>query len=358
MKSTPITLALWLFSSLAIAGGTRTLSVGAEKFKEGDFDGTSLDATGTLRAGWAYGSVAVNGPQGVFCTHRLPDGSLLLGTSPDGKVYRVQGKEVSFYAETGELAATAFAADDAGNVYVATLPGGKILRLGKSGAKPEVVATLKDMPNVFALLWSKGALVAGGGSPAKVIRITPAGAVSLLATIEDQSVVSLAQNAGGTLFAGTSSKGRLVEILGNGKARVLQDFAEGELKDLVMEPDGSILVSANDYGSSSSSSLSSLADLVTETSAVKKALTSKRLGKGALYKVWPGGRTEKVMAHSDTTYVSLSAQGDGRYCVGTGVDGRVYCANTDHAVTLIADSAERQVSGLAFKAGEIGRAHV
>ncbi len=351
MKYTPIVFALFLTSTLAVAGGTRTLSVGTDKFKEGDFDGTSLDATGTLRAGWAHGSVAVNGPQGVFCTHRLPDGSLLLGTSPDGKVYRVQGKEVSLYAETGELAVTAFAADDSGRVYAATLPGGKILALGKSGAKPEVVATLKDMPNVFALLWSKGALVAGGGSPAKILRITPAGAITTLATLEDQSVVSLTQNANGTVFAGTSSKGRLYEVVSNGKARVLQDFAESELKELVAEPDGSLIVAANDYGSSGSSSLSSLADLGAETSAVKKALSSKRSGKGALYKVWPGGRSEKLMAHSDTTYVSLSAQGAGRYCVGTGSEGRVYCANTDHAVTLVADSAERQVSGLAFKAG-------
>lgn len=346
MNSTRLLLSLFLLSAPALAGGTRVLNVGTEKLKEGDFDGTSLDVVGSVRPGWSHVPVAVNGPQGVLRVHRMKDGALLLGTSPDGKIYRVKGKDVSLFAETGELAVTAFAEDDAGRVYAATLPGGKLLRLGAPGSKPELVASLKEVPNIFALQWSKGAFVAAGGAPAKIVRVTLSGQQTVLASPEDQSVVSLAASPDGRLFAGTSGKGKLFEVLAAGKARVLYDFTETEVKELIAESDGSLIVAANDYGSAAAPS-----ELGVESSAIKKVLSSKRTGKGALYKLWPTGRIEKLMAHSDTTYTALSAQGDGRYCVGSGAEGRVYCANADHAVTLLADSPERQVSGLAFRDG-------
>lgn len=332
-------------SVVAEAGGTRTLAVGTDKFKEGDFDGASLDASGTLRAGWATRSVAVNGPQGAFCSHRSKDGSLLIGSSPDGKIYRVQGKDVSLYAETGELAVTAFAEDDKGHVYASTLPGGKVFRL--DGKKAEVVATLKDTPNLFALIWSKGALYAAGGTMAKVYRVTPGGAATVAATLEDQSVVSLAAGPNGEIYAGTSNKGRLYKLDGNGGARVMHDFGEHELKSLVVQADGSVFVAANDYGGGG------VSDSGTDAPVIKKSSVGKsRPGKGALYRLWPNGRVEKLMAHSETTYMTLVPQGDGRFCVGAGADGRVYCANTDHAVTMVADTPERQVVGLNFQDGK------
>src|SRR5262249_20265931 len=106
-----IPAALFAFAALlapeAGAVGTRTFQLDAlDDFKGGDFTGTSVASNGNLRAGLALGSTPVTDAQSVWSSVVLGDGTVLLGTGNDGKVFKVANGQVSVAATTGQMAAS------------------------------------------------------------------------------------------------------------------------------------------------------------------------------------------------------------------------------------------------------------
>src|SRR6185312_10326674 len=77
-----------------------------------------------------------------------------------------------------------------------------------------------------------------------------------------------------------------------------------------------------------------------------QASTHPKPGKGQLWRFDPRGRAEKMMAHSEFHYMSLALDAAGKAYVGTGAEGRVYTVDDAHAVTLVADTDERQVGAI------------
>src|SRR5438445_10732938 len=110
--------------SHAHAVGTRTFDLDTlEEFSGGDLKGVSVSSDGVVRAGWTLGNVALPDATAVFCALAMDDDSVLVGTSPGGKVIRVSGDQAKLYSETGELAVTALAHGPQGVVYAAAMPG-------------------------------------------------------------------------------------------------------------------------------------------------------------------------------------------------------------------------------------------
>ena len=130
-------------ASPAAAVGTRTFDLDTlDELSGGDLQGVAVGSDGVVRAGLKLGDVHVTGATTVFAALARADGSVLLGTSPGGKVMKVVGDQVSDFADTKETGVTSLVEDGRGNVYAATFPDGKIFKV--SQGKADVFATLPE----------------------------------------------------------------------------------------------------------------------------------------------------------------------------------------------------------------------
>ena len=101
-----VALAL-VFASLgsstdARAVGTRTFVLDTlDKLSGGDLKGVAVSSDGTVRAGFTLGNAPIPEASASFAALTLTDGTTLIGTSPQGKVYKLAGDAVSLFADTG-----------------------------------------------------------------------------------------------------------------------------------------------------------------------------------------------------------------------------------------------------------------
>lgn len=344
-------------SSASDAGavGTRTFTLDSlEKLSGGDLKGVAVSSDGAVRAGFTIGSAPIPDASATFSALTMADGSSLVGTSPEGKVYRVSGDAVSLYADTGALAVTSLVQAKNGTVYAATIPDGKVFRLSQGKAEP--FATLPDTSHVWALVADRAGtgLFAATGPEGKVFRIEPSGQASVYFRSTETQLVSLAIAENGDLYAGSSGKGRLFRITGPGRATVVSDLPGEEVKAIAVSK-GVVYAISNEYGEPPEAPKRSAA--TGRTPPGPSHAPKPKPGKGQLWRFDAQGRPERMMKHDDTHYMSLSLDDKGQPYVGTGNDGRVYTVDDAHVVTLVADTDERQVGAVHVASGG-GRGYV
>ncbi|MBK6693039.1 MAG: hypothetical protein IPG50_12685 [Myxococcales bacterium] len=333
-----------LLSSDANAVGTRTFELDTlEELSGGDLKGVAVASDGTVRVGWSFGTVSLEQSTASFSALPLSDGSVLVGTSPNGKIWKVSGDRATLFADTGALAVTSMLEGAGGVIYAASMPDGKIFKI--AGGKVDVLAKL-DASHVWALAWDKNqsALFAATGPGGKVFRVDLAGGAQVYWKSDEPHIVSLATD-GTDLFAGSSGKGILYRVTGPGRATVLYDFPGEEVKAIAVGK-GQIYAIGNDYGEPPEAPSRG-----GKAPASPQPTTSRpKPGKGLLVRFDAQGRPERLMDHKDTHYMALALEGD-RAFVGTGAEGRVYAVDGDHAVALVADADERQIGAIAFAKG-------
>jgi hypothetical protein len=335
------------------AVGTRVFRLDSlDELSGGDVKGVAVGSDGVVRAGWTLGSVPMPAGAGTTatCAVTLADGSVLVGTGPSGggKIVRVANDQATVYADTGETAVSALAVDRAGTVYAATT-GNKIYRIAAGKAQP--YATLAGAESILALVVDRGgsALYAGTGSDGAVFRVEPGGAASVYFKTDEPFVVSLAVSEDGVVYAGTGGKGLLYRITGAGRATVLYDFHGEDVHAVATAPGGRVYAIANEGAEkpASETTETSTSHRTGGRSAPGPATTTKpKVGKGALWRFDAQGRPERMMHHDDFHYVSLAVDDHGAPYVGTGAEGRVYTVDDAHAVSLVADTDERQVTAI------------
>src|SRR3954447_4189073 len=99
-----LVFAAGLSSTDARAVGTRTFVLDTlDKLSGGDLKGVAVSSDGTVRAGFTLGNAPLPEASASFSALTLADGSTLIGTSPQGKVYKLAGDAVSVFADTGAL---------------------------------------------------------------------------------------------------------------------------------------------------------------------------------------------------------------------------------------------------------------
>jgi hypothetical protein len=337
----------------ASAVGTRTFDLDTlDELSGGDLKGVSVSSDGGVRAGWTLGGVPLVDASASFSSLPLADGSVLVGTSPGGKVFKIQGDRASLFADTGALAVTSMVEGPGGVVYAATMPDGKIFKLtpnAQGAAKADPWVTLPDTSHVWAIAFdkAKSALFAATGPEGKVFRVEMSGAHSVYFRSDEPHIVSLAVADNGDVYAGSSGKGLLYRITGPGRATVVYDFPGEEVKGIAFGKKGEVFAIANDYGEPPEAPKRSGAS-GRGAAAPVSTTTRPKPGKGSLYRFDATGRPERMMRHDEFHYTAIAVDAEGRPYVGTGAEGRVYTVDDAHVVTLVADTDERQVGAIAF----------
>jgi hypothetical protein len=343
--------ALLLSTHVALAVGTRTFELDTlDKLSGGDLAGVAVGSDGIVRAGFTLGETVLPDGAASWAAVALPDQSVLIGMT-GGKVFRVAGGVATLYADTGAQAVTALVLGPGSAVYAATIPDAKIFKL--SQGKADVLATLPDTHNIWALVLDKNktALFAGTGPDGRVFRVALDGTNSVYLHTDEPSIVSLALADDGDLFAGSSNKGIIYRVHGAGRASVLYDFpgdTSTEVRALAVSH-GFLYAIVNDYPDEPAPPKRNAS--IARGEAGPTTGTRPKPGKGTLYRFDREGRPEKMMHHDEFHYMALAVDDAGAPYVGTGAEGRVYTVDDAHAVTLVADTDERQVGALVLSGG-------
>ncbi len=346
-------LLLTLLAPDAHAVGTRVFELDTlDKLSGGDLKGVAVSSDGRVRAGFTLGNVTIPDASAVYATLQLADGSVLVATSPNGKVFRIAGDQAALYADTKQTAVTSLVEGAGGVVYAGTIPEGKVFKIAQG--KADVFATIPDAKHVWALALdkTKRTLFAGVGPEGKVIRIAADGSSSVYFQTDETNIVSLAVADGGDVYAGSQGKALLYKITGPGRATVLYDFAGEEVKAIALAKGGAIFAIANEYGEPPEVPKRNPA--AAHAPAGPQTAPRPKPGKGSLYRFDASGRPERMMHHDELHYLSLALGDDGQPYVGAGAEGRVYTVDDAHVVTLVADTDERQVGALAVSGGKAG----
>lgn len=201
----------------------------------GEAEGTAITSTGQLLAGLSVSKIA-SFPE-PFVLSQVSDGAgnRFVGTGNEGRVYRIVGGEAKalFKAAEPEVYALAFSR---GALYVGTSPYGKIYRVDPATG---TATTFFDPQEAY--IWAivalaDGSLAAGTGIDGRVWKISPDGKGSVLFDAPETHIRSLARSAS-RILAGGAGEGRIYE-LGSSGGRALFDSDFTEITSIWIDPSG------------------------------------------------------------------------------------------------------------------------
>ena len=128
--------------------------------------------------------------------------------------------------------------DPKGVVYAGSSPDGRVYRI-ENGKATEYFAPMTHY--IWALAVAPdGALMVATGDEGKIFRVTAAGQGSVYYETGQSHVTSLAFDSQGRLLAGSEPNGILYRITGQGKAFTLYKSSLPEIHSIVSAPDGSV----------------------------------------------------------------------------------------------------------------------
>lgn len=170
----------------------------------------------------------------------IPDGEGGLWISAGGEVSLLhmdaEGATEEVFT-SGAVLGNGLARDDAGTVYLGTSPDGRIYRLPAGADKPEAFARL-PVDYIWNLAWAEGSLWAATGLPAALYRIDPESgeAEEIFTAREDHLQAHL--YAEGAHFLGGNPSGSVYRVEADGSAESLLSLPESEVRGLALDSEG------------------------------------------------------------------------------------------------------------------------
>lgn len=331
-------VALELVSAQAFAVGTRRVAIrSADDFDDGELEGVAVDSTGVLRPGYDLGEVPIKDVTTIWSSLDLGGGKLLFGTGNEGKLLEYSGGATKVVADSEALVLTSIVKGFGGRVFVAALPGGKILEYAQGRLKEW--ATLPNDAQIYQLAFDEGgqALYAATGPEGKLFRIGADAKpqVHFDAPVQHLSSVAVGK---GVVYVGTGDKGKLYEVSAPGRAKVVFDFGMTEVRAIQPASNGDVYVIANEIKSGR--------NLPSSGADTNKKTTAS--GKGVLYRFEAGQTPELLFESNDEHLSTLALNPQGLPVVGGGEKGRLYVVDQRHTHVLVADVDERQISAVSY----------
>ncbi|MEA2489058.1 MAG: hypothetical protein QOH21_850 [Acidobacteriota bacterium] len=344
----------------------------AEDFLGADLvEGFAVNSRGELRPAPAMKKVATFTDPFVLSQTAAPNGDRFFGTGNDGKIYRLRGTDlkVLWTAPEPEIYAVAFRD---GALYAGSSPNGKVYRID-----PESGTSAPFYDPKQAYIWSLAPLSGGDlavatGVEGKLFRVTPKGEGKVLYDATDTHIRSVAARADGSLLAGSSGKGRIYEITAAGQARALYESALNEITSLYVDANGigwasaasNVLPSAapaksagaaksGQQASGSGTADAKKDDSGTATAAVEVSFsfddaasgtgsTSTAAGSAEVYRIDRDGFVETARKFDREMVYAISGASEGGILLATGPTGRIYRLEGNE-LSLVGAVPEKQI---------------
>ena len=352
----------------------------AEDFLAGDIEGFAVTSRGVLRPGPSLKKLGSFTDPFVLAQVAAPNGDHFFGTGNQGKVYRLRGTELKaiYTAPEPEIYALSF---HDGAVYAGSSPNGKVYRVDPNDGKATVFYDPKQ-----AYIWAleflpNGDLAVATGVDGKLFRVTPKGEGKVLFDSPETHLRSLAVKKDGTLLAGGSAKGRIYEIRPDGGAHALYDSPLSEISSIYIDANGIGWASAASNvlpaaapakvtpaktpaqsGAASSATSATAGEQKKEEAAgsvevsialddTAGASASGSSGSGEIYRINPDGFVELVRKFEHEMAYGITGGPNGSILLATGPQGRIYELKQGE-VALVGSVPEKQVVSISTASGE------
>lgn len=342
----------------------------ADDFLAGEIEGFAVTSRGELRAAPAMRKLATFTDPFVLSQTAAPNGDRFFGTGNDGKIYRLRGTDLKLLWTSPEPEVYAVAFRD-GALYAGTSPNGKVYRVDPESGKQTTFYN-PEQAYIWALEFLDGGdLAIATGVDGKLFRVTPKGEGKVWFDSTDTHLRSLAVRKDGRLLAGASGKGRIYSIAADGSAHALFDSPLNEVSAVFVDADGigwaaavtNVLPSsapakapakqgAQQQGSGTASADAKKDETATPTVEVSFSFddggssASAQSGSAELYRIDPDGFVQTVRKFEREMIYGLSAGTNGAVMLATGPNGRVYEVR-DGELALVGAVPEKQVVSIA-----------
>jgi len=346
-----------------------------QEFMQGKLNRLTVSSEGELSLGYAATKLDDFAKE-IWCSTVGRGGAIYFGTGSPADVFTVgkDGRATNVF-ETDSIAVTALASDSRGNVYAGTLAEGKIFKISADKKQGAEFCRLRA-PYIWALVVDKDDhLFAGTGPDGKIYRIGSDGKAEEWYAADESNILSLALDADGTLLAGGSDRGLLYRVAEKGKGVVLHQFAEDEVKSLVVRG-RDVYVGVNKQKirrpatpgarRPSAAEFEQLTERLTSqfgTRAVTEMAESGRetppearignLLSGALYVRAADGRIDKWAAWDSEPILNMTIDAEGGVLVAMGGTGRVYRVPDNQHWEMLFNFEEQQALTLAVRDGRL-----
>lgn len=210
----------------------------------GELRGVQVTDSGLLLPGMIFSEQArpeIEGVETVWCALPLPDGAVLLGTGPEGKVLRIEADgTVKELAKLSESHVFALARAGDGRIFATASPGGSVYLLETEGVPEKWFGG--EVQYVWSLLWHRNALWAATGNPARIVKITGQDAAETVVEIPDTHARTIAAD-GVDLVIGTAGRGLVLRWGESTGLLALHSAERSEVRQVAVLPGGDVLFS-------------------------------------------------------------------------------------------------------------------
>ncbi len=356
-------LFLGLLSSVFAVNTARWELNNKVSFRQGELQNLLLDYEGRLLPGKMVRKISTKEPS-IWISVLDRQGVPYVG-SGSGKVYKlVDQKLIEVYA-TGELLVTSMVVSKKNELFVGTIPHGKIFKVDKKG-QGSLFATV-PVEYVWALAFNKknDLLYAATGPGGKLFKIDRAGQVDLFYETKRENILSLVLDQNDDLYLGTANPGVLYRVTSEGKPAVLYNFGEAEIKSLFL--DQGILYVAVNRGSklppqefldavntaaaqptkneqeTTDKSPSPATPTTKETSSSDESSDSKPVVQSTIYRFVNPDQLSEVIAFENCYLTEIKVTKKGEIIAGTDNTGKVFQIRADGKLSIPVDLETKQV---------------
>ncbi len=340
----------------------------AEDFLSGDIEGFAVTSRGELRAGPTARKIASFTDPFVLAQVSAPNGEHFFGTGNEGKVYRLRGTELKaiYTAPEPEIYAMAWR-DNA--LYVGTSPNGKIYRLDPESGKAAPFFDPKEA-YIWALQFVGKDLAVATGVDGKLFRVAPNGEGKVWFDSTETHLRCIAARPDGSVLVGGAGKGRIYSVAPDGAAHALYESALNEISSIYVDANGvgwaaavsNVLPAAapqktqppqqkpqqQQQGSSSAAQSGEQKKEETPAGEVSfsfgdgSGASAAQAGAGELYRINSDDFVEVIRKFDHEMIYAIAAGANGSILLSTGPQGRIYQLKGGD-VSLIANVPEKQV---------------
>jgi outer membrane protein assembly factor BamB len=254
-RKTFVLLAALIFSTIALAEGTRTWEQSKfEELTKGTANGIALRSEGGLELAPAFKALATTPSTYIWSIASDSAGNIYAAAGSPARIYRItpDGQSTIIF-EPQELQVQTLVVGKGGIVYAATAPDGKVYRLESAkGAKADVKTSWSATPYFdpgSKYIWdvvldSAGTLYVATGDHGEIFKVAANGQHSLFFKSDEVHIRVLALDPKGNLIAGSDGSGLIYRIAPNGEAFVLYSAPKKEITALAIDSAGNIYAAA------------------------------------------------------------------------------------------------------------------
>ena len=363
-----------LVSNEAMATTTRLFrQTTAKDFEEGEATATMVAPTGEVLPGMKSTRVAIDAAFAWCAALSRDQATAYVGTGDRGRIFALApagNGGAKLLSEIDAPWVTSLAVRPDGSLLAGSTPGGRIFAVDAKTGKSSVFAKL-GAEHVWAIEHdaAHATTYAATGDSGKIFAIDAKGSSRLLWDSGDKHVMSLVRD-GNALLAGTADKAMVYRVHPDGRAEALHDFDADEVRAIVRGK-GAIYLAVNDFenpveakdplptGAQPAKGTRIVAGPAPASGAIARADAVK--SKAAIYRLDDDGRIEQLFALADGYFTTLVLDGQGNLFAASGSQGKIYRIAPDRTVALAADISERQVlsmvqtgEGFLVGSGDIG----